>query len=176
MTVIVDSRGPLLSLTIFENWLRHLKFSELSSQGKQRIARGASLCTFAKPITERQQRVERNQTLLIQNRPDSISDQFMHALGFRIRLVRTRQQIDECVLGSVGFARCGEQQVFPGCAPCVEKLRRSSDLAKRPDRLLPGIVQIGFTDFTLARPYLPNPQPVLKRSESIAPLRPLLNP
>jgi len=38
MTVIVNSRGPLISLAISENWLGHLEFPELPGQRKQGIA------------------------------------------------------------------------------------------------------------------------------------------
>src|SRR5438552_6803541 len=91
MTVIVNSRGPLISLAISENWLGHLEFPEFPSQRKQSIAGEVSSGNLAQPVTEGQEGVERNQALLIQNRSDSVGDQVMHTLGVRSRLGRTRK-------------------------------------------------------------------------------------
>src|SRR2546429_1918295 len=123
MTVIVNSRRPLISLAIPENWLGHLEFPEFPSQRKQGIAGEVSLRNFAQAVTQGHEGVERNQTLLIQNGSDSVGDQYMHALGFRSRLVGTRKQIDDQVLRRIRFAGCGEQQLLQGGAACVEKLR-----------------------------------------------------
>src|SRR6266446_2041099 len=108
MTVIVDSRGPFLSLTISENWLGHLEFPEFPGQRKQAIAGDGSLRDLTQAIAQGQERVERNQALPIQNGPDSVADQFLHALGFRSWLPWTRKQIDDFVLRNIGFAGCGE--------------------------------------------------------------------
>ena len=123
MTVIVNSRSPLISLAISENWLGHLEFPEFPSQRKQGIAGEVSSGNFAQAVTERQEGVERNQALLIQNRSDSVGDQLMHTLGIRSRLGRTGQQIDECFLKNrIRFAACREQQFLQGGAAGVEKL------------------------------------------------------
>ena len=78
---------------------------------------------FTQALTQGHERVEGNQALPIQNGSDSVGDQFMHALGFRRYLIRTRKQIDDFVLRSIGFAGCGNHQVFQGGAACIEKLR-----------------------------------------------------
>src|SRR5207247_3163638 len=77
VTVIVNSRGPLLSFAISENWLGHLEFPEFPGQRKQGIAGGVSSGNFAQAVTEGQEGVERNQALLVQNRSDSVGDQLM---------------------------------------------------------------------------------------------------
>src|ERR1700730_3110055 len=169
MAVIVNSCGPPLSLAISENWLGHLEFPEFGGQRKQGISRGVSSCNFAQAVTQRQEGVERNQTLLIQNGPHSVGHQFMHALAFRSRLLGTRKQINDFVLRGVGFAGRHEQQVFQCRAARVEKLRLSADLAKGPGHFLPRIVQSGSGDFALARQYLPESDASLKGSEGIAP-------
>src|SRR5205807_10547595 len=83
MTVTVNSRGPLISLAISENWLAHLKILEFPGQRKQVNARESSLRDLSQAFTQGQERVERDQALPIQNGSDSVGDQFMHALGFR---------------------------------------------------------------------------------------------
>src|ERR1043166_4921745 len=123
MTVIVNSRGPLLSFAIPENWLGHLEFPEFPGQRKQGIGGEVSLRDFAQSVTQRQEGVERNQTLSIQNGSDSVGHQFMQVLSFGSCLVGTRKQIDEFVLRSIGFAGCRDQQVFQGGAARIEKLR-----------------------------------------------------
>src|SRR5437762_12907779 len=124
MTVIVNSRSPLISLAISENCLGHLEFPEFRRQRKQGIAGEVSSGNFAQAVTEGQEGVERNQALLIQNRSDSVGDQLMHTLGIRSRLGRTGQQIDECVLKNwIRFAAGREQQLLQGGTAGVEKLR-----------------------------------------------------
>src|SRR5207302_10178196 len=98
MTVIVNSRGPLISLAISENWLGHLDFPEFPSQRQQSITREVSSGNFEQPVTEGQEGVERNQALLIQNRSDSVGDEVMHTLGVRSGLSRNRTQIDDCAV------------------------------------------------------------------------------
>src|SRR3989442_8939210 len=56
----------------------------------------------------------------------------MHLVAFRTRLMRACQQIDDFVLGTIGFARCRKQYFLERVAACIKELgRRASPYLSR---------------------------------------------
>src|SRR5215469_8661971 len=82
--------------------------------------------------------------------------------------MRACQQIDDFILRSVGLARC-RKQYFPERAAAYLKERgRRADVGKRPDKLLPGVVQSRPRDLALAGEDLPKPNFSLEDSHGVA--------
>src|ERR1700685_4167328 len=96
--VVIDSRGPLRSLTVCEDWTRHLELSGLGSEQDYILLRVSSSCLFSQTIAHHQQCVERDQPLVVEYRPDPAGNFPGHLLFLRSVLARSCQQIDNFVL------------------------------------------------------------------------------
>src|SRR5438128_1280485 len=82
--------------------------------------------------------------------------------------MRACQQIDDFVLGTIGFARCRKQYFLERVAACIKELGRRADVGKRPDNALPGAVQSGARNLALAGQDLPKPNVGLEDSHGVA--------
>src|SRR5580692_853824 len=103
--IVVNSCSPLGPLAAREDGPRHLKFSSLGSQVDQPLCRLFPACLFGQRIPERQNRVERDQTLVVEYGADPAGKFPMYLLSLGSTLPRSRQQVDDFVLRSSSLAR-----------------------------------------------------------------------
>jgi hypothetical protein len=89
--IVIDASGPLGSLTVRKNWARHFELACLSCKEDCVVLRALPASLFRKAFAHGSDCVERDKSLIVENRADPVGDLAMHLLALGCRLYRTGQ-------------------------------------------------------------------------------------
>src|ERR1700688_2499464 len=99
MAITVKPGGKRTPLARREERLRHLEFSQLAGKSQQRIDLSLSLRHLVEPIAQLQERINRNQALIIEHQSHSVGHLLTHLLAFGIALLGPGKRRYDLVLG-----------------------------------------------------------------------------
>jgi hypothetical protein len=171
MTAGINLRHVSNALAIGEDLPRHLEFAQRLRQRKQLIARRRTMRHFAEAVIKPQQRIQRNQPLVVQHGTNSGRHQLVDLLPCGALLLRPCQHIHQPLLRNRIAARRRQHQSPQRGTGRLKQPRRRRYVRKRLQCLLPRRVQLTVRNLPLASQNLPDPDVRLKSPQSIRPQR-----
>src|ERR1017187_3661014 len=98
MMIVIEPCSPLRSFAAGEDRPRHLEFSRLAGEYDHVLCRLFPARLFAQRIAQGQERVERDEALVVQYGTDSAGNFAVHLLSIWAILPRSCQQVDHFIL------------------------------------------------------------------------------
>ena len=164
----VDARRPVDLFAVGEDGPGHLEFAEFTGEGEHVVVGGFALRHVVEAVAEGEEGVERDEVLIFEDGADPAGEFLMDALAVGSVLAGAGEEIDDLAGRGVGLAACGGEEFAEGVAGGVKELGGGGDFGERIHHLLPGVVEVGGGDFSLAGEDLPEADVGLEGSEGVA--------
>ena len=112
MTIGIDTGRPFRFFALGKDGPRQLKLAQFAGQREHVTGCGCTARHLVEPVAEREEGIERNQSLVIEYGAHFGRHFLAHTPAFRRDLRGSRQQLNQFALGEVGFATCGQSYGF----------------------------------------------------------------